>query len=275
MAKKHVAGLFGVLLSNLVAAQLWGHELWFECPARVIVGNQVPVVLCFGHAGERSGGEMLAQNLSRLSAWVRCPAGERQNLGLELAADCYRARLQAVATGLYWLSGELQVGIIERQMHSIPAKTRIIMTAKAGIQAGDGSFSWSEPVGHTLEIVPLTPLAVLRPGGAVRVKVLFQGQPIGGPNVTVHLGTLGPQQADLEVTEREWSIEAPADPRSGEVSFPLIAPGLHVAVVRYTDDQPGTYDGELEFETAFSHLKRGDAFERTLHMATLSFQVQP
>jgi hypothetical protein len=50
---------------------------------------------------------------------------------------------------------------------------------------------------------------------------------------------------------------------------------LHTVSLTYIDETPGTYDGPLEFGSDFSHLRKGDRFERTMYVATFTFLVAP
>jgi hypothetical protein len=56
--------------------------------------------------------------------------------------------------------------------------------AKTFVEVGDGSeadeASWSEPLGHPIEIVPLAHPNRVEPGGDLPVRVLFRGEPIKG-----------------------------------------------------------------------------------------------
>ena len=93
--------------------------------------------------------------------------------------------------------------------------------------------------------------------------------------MVVALKTLGalPIPEDPRLNAREWSIEDNADPRTGEVTFPLIAAGRHLFYIRYTDETPGRYDGDLTIDSEISHLARGDTFERTVYVSTFAVDV--
>ena len=40
------------------------------------------------------------------------------------------------------------------------------------------------------------------------------------------------------------------------------------------DETPGTYQGELDEVSEFSHLRKGDTFERTMYVSTFAFEVK-
>jgi len=125
--------------------------------------------------------------------------------------------------------------------------------------------------------VPVSDLSDLHPGDVVTVKLLLRGKPIGGREVILSLSTAGPEPPpdDPRLQSTQWAIEGHPDPRTGEVSFPLIVAGPHLFSIRYLDETPGTYEGELEYASDFSHLRKGDQFEQTMYMATLSTDVGP
>ena len=63
-------------------------------------------------------------------------------------------------------------------------------------------------------------------------------------------------------------------PKLGEMAFQLISGGKYVLTVRYYDETPGTYNGDRNDSSKFSHLRKGDTYERTMYIATLSFSLE-
>ncbi len=254
---------------------LHAHELWIESAPAAKVGQEQEVRICFGHAGSTTPAELLEKYNSRLSAAAVQPDGSSQRLPVALGDDSYTARFVPTTPGCHVLGAALQVGIIDDEFHGIPANTRIVMYGKSVIRAGAGSEGYANPLGFELEIVPVTDPAKLRAGEVVTVKLLLRGKPIGGREVVVALGTAGPKGPfdDPRVQSSQWSLEAHADPRTGEASFPLIVGGRHVFSIRYLDETAGTYQGELEEVSDFSHLRKGDRFEQTMYMATFTVDV--
>ena len=174
------------------------------------------------------------------------------------------------------VGAELQVGIIEREMHGIPAKTRIVMYGRSSARVGGGREEMTAPLGFDVEIVPVGLAAEPKPGDLLTVRVLYKGRPIGGKDVLVTAATAGsfPPPADPRVQASAWSLEAMADPQTGEATFPLIVGGRHSFLVRYVDETPGTYEGERNDSSEFSHLRKGDKYERTMYVSTLTVQVK-
>ncbi len=264
----------GLLAAWAVPAD--AHELWIETSAKAVPGEEQTVEICWGHAGQKATGESLESQKPRLRGWVVRPDGERQLLDPAIGTDSFEARFAPSTVGYHAVVAELQAGILDKQFHGIPAKTRIVMSAKSFIHIPGSDKGLATPAGTDLDLVPVDSLAGLHPGSVVTAKVLFKGEAIGGRDVVVSLHTLGnvsfPQESS--VGGLDWSVEDNAEPRSGKVSFPLIAAGQHRFHIRYTDETPGRYEGDREIATDFSHLHRGDQFDRTLYIATLTFDVR-
>jgi hypothetical protein len=66
-----------------------------------------------------------------------------------------------------------------------------------------------------------------------------------------------------------------ANPNTGDVAIPLIVGGQHLFSIRYFDESPGTYQGDRQDRSDFSHLGPGDRYERTMYVSTLTLQVNP
>jgi uncharacterized GH25 family protein len=279
VSTRPVAGFFaGGLLSAtalvLCVTPALAHQLWIETGPSAEVGKEHEIHVCWGHSGHKETGPSLAGQQSKLTACVRRPGG-REPLNLAKGEDCFTAKVTPGAPGCHVVGADLQVGIIDQELHGIPAKTRIVMYGKSFIRVGGHPENTMDSLGFELEIVPVALTRDPKAGDLLTVRVLRQGKPIGGRNVLVSAATSGPQPPpeDPRLQTSEWSIEAMADPRTGDVTFPLIVAGQHVFVVRYFDETPGTYEGDRNDRSAFSHLRRGDAYERTMYVSTLTVPV--
>ncbi|MGQ9823110.1 MAG: DUF4198 domain-containing protein [Thermogutta sp.] len=256
-----------------IAIPGFSHELWIAAPARVEPGRAVSFEVCFGHLGERTTGEMLRENLPKIHASVRGPNGQDSPLPLSVDEDGYPTKWQFSESGVYQFFARYDAGIIERTLFDMKPGTRIVMLAKAITRAGAAAAS-AESLGQPIEIVPMVDVTQLKVGDRVRLKILVHGEPVGGPDVLVRLATSGTNaEGDAELTEHAWTIEGHPDP-NGEVVFPLVARGLHIASISFMEEKPGTYDGPLDFASNFSHLKPGDRFQRTRWVVTLAFPVE-
>lgn len=266
--------LFGAVV-GLCARPALAHELWIETDLGTKIGQQQQIQVCFGHSGEKTPRELLEKYKSKLNGSAVRPDGTPHALGLTVGEDSYTANLTPGSPGCHTIGAELQVGIIDEEFHGIPANTRIVMYGKSLARVGASSEGLGNTLGSDLEIVPVTDPGSLHPGELVTVKVLLRGKPIGGRDVVVSLGTAGPEEPpdDPRLQSTQWAIEAHPDPRTGQVCFPLIVAGRHVFSMKYFDETPGTYQGELEHASEFSHLRKGDTFERTMYVSTSSIDV--
>ena len=252
------------------------HQLWIETSATAQPGKSNEVEVCWGHSGIRTTGKSLEGQQTKLTARVVQPDGSGLDLKPRLKDDCFAAAITPTAPGYYGIGSELQTGILPREFHGIPANTRIVMYGKSLTQVKGEEKGLTNPVGFDLEIIPLTPLGDLQEGGVARVKLLFHGEPLGGKNVEITLATAGPEPLPqhARIQSHEWSIGAVPDPYTGEVAFPLIAGGMHTFFIRYTDETPGSYNGPRNDESDFSHLRKGDKYERTLYMSSFTMWVE-
>jgi hypothetical protein len=248
--------------------------LWIETDPAGEVGKEHKIHVCWGHSGDKETGATLAGQRSKLTACVLGPKG-RAALDLATGDDCFVAKFNPDVPGCCVIGADLQVGIIDKEFLGIPAKTRIVMVGKSFARVGGVQDKAIAALGFDLEIVPVALRREPKPGDLVTVKVLHQGKPIGGRNVVVSAATLGavPLPEDPRLQTREWSIEATAHPKTGEVTFPLIVGGQHIFTIKYFDETPGTYDGDRSDTSDFSHLRKGDSYKRTMYISTLTVQV--
>jgi uncharacterized GH25 family protein len=270
-----VAAGLAALLVLLVAMSAGAHQLWVETEATAAAGRAQEVHVCWGHAGHRESGESLARQEGKVTAWVVRPDGTRRMLDTTMGPDSFATQLTAEDAGFHYLGARVEIGVLTREFHGYAEGTRLVMHGKTWTHVSGSNTGREGLTGAELEIVPVSDLREIRPGDTVAARVLLHGKPIGGIDVNVVLSTCAPEpeEAVSPPYPREWRIEAYADPRNGEITFPLIAPGQHTVYVRYLEEQPGRYQGDLEFETAFSRLQPGSDYSRSLHVATFTFDV--
>ncbi len=270
--------LFTLAYSIFYAAERgFPHEIWIQVPAKAKVGQPVEVIICFGHLGQVENEEMLSANLPRISANVVGPGGKRQNLTVSVTSQGYVGRFLPDEEGTFAVSAILEVGITRAPFHNIPPDTRILMLATAYVEVGEKAGDFQSPsVGHPMEIVRLTSVEELRPGGMVVCRLVKQGEPFGGREVPVSLYTAGSfDWHGLELSATHWSVQAAPHPQTGELVLPILVPGQHFYLLRYVEEKPGMYEGPYDFVTPFSFLKEGASFARTLYIVTHTFEVLP
>jgi uncharacterized GH25 family protein len=174
------------------------------------------------------------------------------------------------------VGAEAQIGILSSEFHGIPADTRIVMYGKSCTHVKGSDKGLATSLGMDVEIVPVSQPGNVHPGDILTGKVLIKGKPAGGKDVVVSLNALGAVSLpeDERIHGLQWSVESTSDPRTGEVSFPLIVGGQHQFYIEYMDETPGRYDGDREVATEYSHLSRGDTYERTLYISTFTLDVK-
>ncbi len=261
--------------SLVLAGPADAHQLWIETEPTAKPGQPHEIEVCWGHSSERATGESLGGQRDKLRTLVMTPDGKRVDLHCSQHDDHFASTTTPEVPGYHTFGSELQTGIIPRPLHDIPANTRIVMVGKTLTRVAGSEEGLTNAIGFDLEIVPLTSSAELRRGGVARAKLLLHGKPLGGKNVEISMATAGtePLPEHRRIQSHEWSIEATPDPYNGEVAFPLIAGGKHVFAIRYFDETPGTYDGPRDDDSEFSHLRKGDTYERTMYVSTLTIWV--
>jgi uncharacterized GH25 family protein len=261
---------------SLFGIPAFSHELWVETEVAAAAGTEHAARVCWGHSGDKATGESLKQQQARLSARCVRPDGRTQALDLVLGRDSFAAKVSPERPGYYVIGSQSQVGIIDKEFHGIPAGTRIVMYGKSLVHVAGSDQGLGNQTGFDLEILPVTDPAHLHPGDVVVAKVFFKGKPLGGRDVVVSLKTVGPKPPaeDPRIQSAEWTIEANADPRTGEVAFPLIVGGRHLFFIRYFDNHPGRYQGDRDLSSELSHLRKGDTYERTMYVATFAVDVK-
>ena len=113
--------------------------------------------------------------------------------------------------------------------------------------AGDESHL-TEPLGHTLELVPGVDPTRLEPGGTLPLTVLWQGEPLAGARVS--FGPIG----DTAGADGERGAERSDE--DGRVAFEVPMAGewmAHVIWSRVLPENSGTV-GDADYDTVFSSL---------------------
>jgi uncharacterized GH25 family protein len=269
-------GLLSLAAVTLCTIPAVAHQLWIETDVAAKVGKEQEIRVCWGHSGSKETGEALEGLGSKLSALIVGPDGGTEVLELAKGYDSYMAKITPNSPGYYMIGSELQVGIINEELYGIPANTRIVMYGKSFAHVKGSEKSLSNRVGFDLEIAPLTDPRNLHPGDMATAKVLFKGKPIGGRDVVVSLKTVGSEEfpEDPKVHSREWSIEVHPERQNGEACFPLIVDGQHLFYIAYFDENPGKYEGDINESSEFSHLRKGDIYERTMYVSTFTIDVK-
>ncbi len=227
---RRITALLFLLLGCL--ARLGAHECWLQ-PAEFFpaAGKNVPLTIQIGMDFK---GEPRPFNPARVAALKHFSAAGTENwTGRVAAALDFPATFATPGThvvaydsqpSFIELDGEkfleylreegLDHVIAERAQAgeaAKPGRERYQRCIKSILQAGgktDGA--WATITGQRLELIPLDDPAAIRPGGVMRFKLLFAGQPLAGAKVRAWH-----RQGDKLTT-----FDAPTS-AAGEVSFTL------------------------------------------------------
>ncbi|MEZ6065323.1 MAG: DUF4198 domain-containing protein [Planctomycetaceae bacterium] len=174
-------------------AAIFAHDTWVETSTSVIrPGDFVHVDLKLGNHGNDHRDFKLASRvtLDHCTLHVLAPSGDLQDL-----------KPRVVDTGFgpkegYWsaryVTSEPGLHVVAHTLDTLHGTIRAVKSGKTYFIA---ATDWSavaqspgrcdEPLGHPIEIVPLTnPVTSTGPGMPLRVRVLFDGQPLVGARVT-------------------------------------------------------------------------------------------
>lgn len=250
-----VRPLFVFLL--LIPAIGWGHDTWVEVNTSMVrIDDVVHVDLKLGNHGNDHRDFKLASKISLAPCTlsVITPKGESRDLkdrlvdlGYAPKEGYWSARVIPNEPGLY---------VISHTVDTLHGKTRAIKGSKAyflaiplpePIQAV--TFT-DKPLGHALELVPLTnPILDAGPNRPIRLKLLFEGKPLPGARVSfVPRGQVLAEGFDANF-ERTSDAE-------GIVAFTPQEGNIVLAVVHHTVSD-----------------RSGDGFDKTQFSATLTIAV--
>ena len=246
------------ILLLLIPAISWGHDTWVEVNSPVIrVEDLVHVDLKLGNHGNDHRDFKLASKitLAPCTLVVIGPKGESQDLksrlvdlGFAPKEGYWSTRFVPETAGLY---------VIGHTLDTLHGKTRAIKSAKtyfAAISGGPDSAeltaSNERPLGHALELVPLTnPVFDAGPNRPIRLKLLFEGKPLSGARVSfVPRGQLLAEGLDS-------NFERTSD-ANGVVEFTPREGNIVLAVVHHLLPE-----------------RSGDGFDKTQFSATLTIAV--
>ncbi|MDR1420902.1 MAG: DUF4198 domain-containing protein [Treponema sp.] len=97
--------------------------------------------------------------------------------------------------------------------------------SKYYINPGSADRTFSVPLGHDLEIIPLDNPANMRRGGTMRLRVLYQGKPLPNAEVKASYDYYDYRTMDA------WASTGRKTDRNGEISFRLDHPDIKKPVI--------------------------------------------
>ena len=251
-----------VTLLVLTTAAASAHDVWVQTNVPLArVGDAVHVDLMLGNHGNNHRDYKLASKagLAGMALDLIDPDGRRTDLtpslvdvGLDPKEGFRTARVVGRRSGLFTVA-EATDKVVN---HGTPART--LGSGKCYVlfadsldepTAGSPKTDHAKPLGHPLELVPVThPVLGVGPGEPVRVRLLFRGKPLAGARVAFI--PRGEVLADGVDPEHE-----PVTDENGEATFTPSVGTYHLVAARHTTDDAG------------------DGYARTSYVATLSLLV--
>ncbi|MGE0608892.1 MAG: DUF4198 domain-containing protein [Pirellulales bacterium] len=242
-----------------ISTTLSAHDTWLETNTGILrQGDSVYVDLKLGNHGNEHRDFKLASKIDLdegLTLAVRNPAGKHYDI-LDRAVDTgyapkegyWSAKFTAADSGPYMAVHTLD------KLHKT---TRAIKSAKAFFvvspkldEVSSKTDDFSQPLGHKLELVPLTnPITQQGPGMPIAVQLLYEGSPLSNAVVS-----FVPRGAEL-VEGFDDRYERRTDDQ-GQASYTPTEGNLVLVVVHHTEPQ-----------------QSGDGYDRTAYSATLTIRV--
>lgn len=169
------------------------HDTWVQTnTALVRTGDVVHVDLMLGNHGNDHRDFKLASKIdpAKCTLDVVDPAGKRYDLKPDLVDLGYApkegfwsARFTPAKPGLYGVQHTVD-SIFQNKRTIKSGKTYFLVSDRlddvAAVETG-----FEKPLGHALEIVPLTsPVTLVGPGRTIRVQLLYHGKPLADARVS-------------------------------------------------------------------------------------------
>lgn len=227
--RKAITTALSILALALMAGAVLAHDLWITVdPPQA--GQPLHIVAGYGHAFPADEG---ADKDKLLPAYLIGPAGRVETqpgakLGFvtktPLAEGSYLA-VSGRAAQWYTKSPE---GYQDQPKNQAPeAKTciRSAKYAKAIVNLGQAAGDVSQPVGQTMEIVPLANPAALKAGAGLPVRVLFEGKPLASCQIFATFAGFSDQA-------NTFAFAAKTD-KEGKTVVNLWRPGLWLVLAKH------------------------------------------
>lgn len=242
------------LLPAIAAA----HDTWVQTNTNVVrIGDAVHVDLMLGNHGNEHRDFKIASKttLDGATLDIFSPDGQKYDLKPELVDLGYApkegfwtARFTPAKAGLY---------MVAHSRDSLHLTSRGIKSGKTFFVASErldkvsqNNPGFDKPLGHALELVPLTnPVTPMGPGEELRVQLLYQGKPLAG--ATVSFIPRGTQLAPEFDAQYERKTDA-----QGQASFTPKEGNYYLVVAHHVEPE-----------------QSGEGYESTKYSATLTVLV--
>lgn len=250
--------LMALIFSLLVPHMAFAHDTWVETNTTVVrTGDAVYVDLKLGNHGNHHRDFKLSSkiDLQKVTLGIVGPSGELQDIKSELVDTGYApkegywsAKVLAQQPGLHIVAHTLDT--LHRTTRAIKSAKTYYLVSPSLDRISSDLEGYDRPLGHVIELVPLTnPLVPHGTGEPLRLKLLFKGQPLA--DATVSFIPRG--EALSEGFDRRFERKTDKD---GVVSFTPETANRYLAVVHHSAPE-----------------EKGTDYDATAYSATLTFLV--
>jgi uncharacterized GH25 family protein len=177
-----------------IAVALWAslavaHDTWVQTNTNIVrVGDVVHVDLLLGNHGNEHRDFKLASKVdpANVTLTVTAPDGKVHDLKPSLADLGYApkegywtTKFIADKPGLYTVAQTSDAVVSYAPTRSIKSGKTYFVASKSLDTVPEDNPGFDKPLGHALELVPLTnPVTPMGPGTPLKVKLLFKGKPV-------------------------------------------------------------------------------------------------
>ena len=240
------------------ASRSLAHDTWVQTNTNFIrVGDAVHVDLMLGNHGNEHRDFKLASKVGLKGATLEivAPGGRRYDVAPQLIDTGYTpsegfwsAPFVGAEPGLYMVAHTLD-GVYHNSRGVKSAKTFFAVSKSLDRPAFENT-GFDRPLGHALELVPLeSPVAPMGPGQPIRVRALYEGEPMGGVRVSFIPRGIELAPGLDETYERTTDVDGTAEFTPKQANYYLI-------VVHHTEPE-----------------QKGDGYNETKYSATLTVFV--
>lgn len=213
----------------ITCASSFAHYIWLETAPLGTLNKEHQVKILFGEYTygviEKTNGEAF-NSASDFELFVLFPDGTKTELEVTAKEDHYLAVFTPTVTGTYTVSldnktmevmdyTKYDFGIFKPQYH-----------AKAKVTVGKGSLPLKQTNNDGIEVIDMTKRAFEK-ASEVRLKILFQGEPMKENEVSIYISDL-------------WSKKLTTD-ENGIVTFRLPWDTRYTIETTYNEKVPGTF----------------------------------
>lgn len=243
------------LLFLLATLPLHAHDTWVQLnTANTPAKQSIYADLMLGNHGNNHRDFLLASKIPLENTTLTLLAPDRSTTdlkpslidrGLDPKEGFWTSRVTPSANGLYCV-----IHTYDAVVTYAPKRSRKF--AKAFFRAGDeSSSSFSTPIGHALEIIPLVDPTQLSAGDKLKAKVLLNGQPMKDVVISCI-----PQGTEL-TEDFDPAHEARTD-GEGQAELPLPEANHYLVVVHHKapEEKADNYSAGTEYAATLTLLVR-------------------